>query len=131
MNGEYKEKLLSGGELSVTKNSWSIKYYFSGPDLRYNGTFVTVPGEKINDYIEAWRNNFKKYILLKASIPSGGKFETNGEMGMSIRVGWGEGVCLKAYHMPINTEDKLRQVTEDYSIAKERAIIVQEMLKKL
>ena len=52
--GEYREPLLSGGELIVTDSSWCIKYYFPGPDLRYNGTFVTIDASKVDEYIAAW-----------------------------------------------------------------------------
>lgn len=41
---KYTEALASGGELNVTENGWYIKYYFNGPDLRYNGEFVTMQG---------------------------------------------------------------------------------------
>lgn len=131
MNGQYSEKLKSGGELVVSDSSWHIRYYFSGPDLRYNGTFVTINGDEIDKYIQAWKNNFEKYLLLKETIPAGGKFDTAGDMGMSIRIGWAEGVCLRSYHMPIGTREKLAQVISDYQYAKERAIKLQNMLKNL
>lgn len=131
LSGEYKEKLTSGGELSVTAKGWSIKYYFAGPDRRYNGTFVTIPGNDIDKYIAAWKNNFKKYLELKKAIPAGGKFDTAAEMGMCIRIGFSEGVCLKSYHMPIRTEEKLNQVVSDYSFAKKRAQQIQCLLQSL
>lgn len=131
MNGQYSEKLSSGGDLVVTSKNWYIKYYFSGPDLRYNGTFVNVNGSEIDSYIRAWKNNFSKYLSLKKTIPSGGTFNTSGEMGMSIRIGWAEGVCLQSYHMPINSEAKLQQVIADYEYAKKRAIKLQEVLNSL
>lgn len=131
MNGQYSEKLSSGGELVISTQSWYIKYYFSGPDLRYNGTFVTINGNEIDKYIQAWKNNFDKYLLLKETIPKGGKFDTAGEMGMSIRIGWSEGVCLKSYHMPISSEAKLQQVISDYKYAKKRALKLQEILNNL
>ena len=53
MNGEYSEKLKSGGELKVSVNNWYIQYYSSGPDLRYNGTFVNIEGKDIDKYIDA------------------------------------------------------------------------------
>ena len=65
------------------------------------------------------------------TIPAGGIFETNGLMGMSIRIGWAEGVCLKSYHMSINSETKLNQVIKDYNYAKERALKLQEMIRLL
>ena len=38
--GQYQEGLKSGGQLIVTERDWYIEYYFPGPDLRYNGTFL-------------------------------------------------------------------------------------------
>lgn len=131
MNGEYSEKLKSGGELKVSVNNWYIHYYFSGPDLRYNGTFVNIEGREIDKYIDAWKKNFDKYLQLKKTIPAGGKFDTNGLMGMSIRIGWAEGVCLRSYHMPINNSSKLNQVIKDYEYAKNRAVKLQELLSSL
>jgi len=117
--------------LVVTSNSWHIQYYFRGPDLRYNGTFVTVPGKEIDAYISAWRTNFNKYIELKKVVPKGGTFETLGEMGMSIRIGWSEGVCLKSYHMPINKQEDLDKVITDYNYAKNSALKIMSMLKSI
>lgn len=131
MNGKYSENLKSGGELVVTSNSWHIQYYFRGPDLRYNGTFVTVPGKEIDAYISAWRTNFNKYIELKKVVLKGGTFETLGEMGMSIRIGWSEGVCLKSYHMPINKQEDLDKVITDYNYAKNSALKIMSMLKSI
>ncbi len=131
MNGQYSEKLPSGGELVVSSSGWHIQYYFPGPDLRYNGTFVTVRGNEIDKYISAWKHNFEKYLQLKETIPSGGSFDTPGEMGMTIRIGMWEGVCLKSYHMPIRTRDKLNQVIHDYEFAKERASKLQKLLQSL
>lgn len=131
MSGQYSEKLKSGGELVVTDQSWYIEYYFSGPDLRYNGTFVTINGNEIDKYIEAWKNNYSKYLVIKDTIPSEGTFDTRGEMGMSIRIGWSEGVCLRSYYMPIRTEKKINEVVADYQYAKERAIKLQKMLQTI
>ncbi|WP_300296006.1 hypothetical protein [uncultured Intestinimonas sp.] len=132
MNGQYSEKLISGGELIVSIDSWNIKYYFPGPDLRYNGIFVTVKGSEIEKYISAWKSNYSRYLLLKKSIPVDGDFCTTGEMGMSIRIGrFFEGVCLYSYHMPIKTVEKLNQVISDYQYAKERAVKLQELLHNL
>lgn len=129
--GEYTEKLNSGGELCITAKSWSIKYYFAGPDRRYNGTFVTIPGSEIDKYIDAWKNNFNKYTELKQMIPSGGSFDAAAEMGMHIHIGFSEGVCLRTYHMPIRTTEKLNQVLSDYTFAKVRAQQIQSLLQSL
>jgi hypothetical protein len=48
LDGEYSEKLRTGGDLKVTANSWKISYYFPGPDGRYNGTFVYVNDKDID-----------------------------------------------------------------------------------
>lgn len=45
---KYTEALASGGKLNVTENGWYIKYYFNGPDLRYNGEFVTIQGSDVD-----------------------------------------------------------------------------------
>lgn len=131
MDGEYKEKLRTGGELTVKKNSWSINYYFRGPDLRYNGIFVIVPDNQIDLYVCAWENNFKKYLKLKESIPEGANFEISGEMGMSIRIGLSEGVCLRSYHMATRTESMICEIISDYTKAKKRAQLIQDMMKKI
>lgn len=131
MAGEYTEALVTGGKLTVTQDGWTIEYYFSGSDLRYNGTFFTIQGTKIDQYINAWEKNFEKYLELKRTIPAGGSFSINGEMGMSIRIGTFEGVCLQSYHMPISTKEKLDKVISDYSNAKERASKIQKMLSQI
>lgn len=131
MVGTYSEKLKTGGELIVSATSWNIRYYFSGPDLRYNGTFVTLEGKEINKYIDAWADNFEKYLKLKETVPSGGKFETAGSMNMTIRIGFAEGVCLRSYHMPIHTQGKIVEVISDYEYARDRAMKIMEMLTGL
>lgn len=77
--GEYKENLPSGGELVVTPDSWCISYYFPGPDMRYNGTFLRIPSTKVDKYIRAWKNNFEEYMKLKHEWKLGGVFEKLGE----------------------------------------------------
>jgi len=132
MSGEYREQLSSGGELVVSEKEWHIKYYFPGPDYRYNGTVVTVNGVEIEKYIKAWQNNFHKFITLKKKIPRNGTFETEGSMGMSIRIGeFNEGVCIRSYHMPISTKRQLNQVIFDYSKAKNKVKEAQKMLRSL
>jgi len=128
MDGKYSEKLKTGGELVVSKGNWHIRYYFSGPDLRYNGQFVEIYGNKIELYINAWKNNFSKYLELRKMIPEGGCFSTPGEMGMQIHIGLFDGVCLRSYHMPINTEVKLNSVIADYKYANDRAITVKKLM---
>lgn len=129
LKGEYKEQLSTGGDLIVSAYSWYIQYYFSGPDARYNGTFKRIDGKEIDNYIKAWLENFKKYKELKRLLPSGGDSIYPGDMGMSIRFGFFEGVCLISYHMPIKDESKLEQVIDDYKEAKIKAIQIQQILR--
>jgi hypothetical protein len=130
--GTYEEALPCGGKLKVTKTSWEISYYFSGPDMRYNGTFISIPGNSIEKYITAFRENFAEYIDLKSTIPSGGEFSKQGKMGMSIRVGkFNQGVCLQSYFMPIDSKQKLEQLLDDYGYASKRAPQIQQFLSSL
>lgn len=68
---KYTEALASGGELNITENGWYIQYYFNGPDLRYNGEFVTIQGNDVDNYIKAYKNNYKKFLELQKVIPNG------------------------------------------------------------
>jgi len=132
MNGEFVQSLKTGGKLKVSSSGWEIEYYFAGPDLRYNGTFKRIYGNEIDKYINAWRNNFKKYQDLRESIPSGGDFSTSGEMGMTIRIGgWRDGVCLTSYEMPLNTQKQIDDVIAEYENAKKTAKKLQQILKEL
>lgn len=127
-NREYSEELLSGGKLVVRANDWFIHYYFPGIDLRYNGTFVDVKGSLIDKYIEAWKNNFRKYLELKNAIPDNGNFETKGEMDMSIRIGFAEGVCIRSFHLPIRDKEKLDLLISDYEYCKGKAQAIQQAI---
>ena len=109
-------------------NSWSISYYFPGPDSRYNGTFLSIHSTEIDAYIDAWKENFNKYLQLKQVLPSGGNADYSGKMGMSIRFGWTEGVCIKSYNMPIRTQEELNLVIQDYESAKLKAAQIQKLL---
>lgn len=132
MNGTYSEKLVTGGELKVSKNEWSIQYYFPGPDRRYNGTFVIIRGDKIQDYIDAWKKNYNEYQELKRSIPNGGTFIKKALLDMTIHVGgFADGVCLKEYHMKVNSIEKLNDVINDYVYAQNTAEKVMNLLKQM
>lgn len=130
--GTYEEILPCGGKLRVTKNSWEIFYYFSGPDSRYSGDIVTIQGSAIRQYAEAFRDNWLEYQSLKKSIPEGGEFSKAGKLDMTIRVGkFAEGVCIRSYHMPVNTLEKLKEVTNGYLYAEKRVPQIQEFLSTL
>lgn len=131
-NGTYKEKLICGGELTVTVDSWFINYYFPGPDLRYNGTFIKVAGDKVVSYIDAFEINWREFNKIKASLPTGSEFEKDGVCGMKIRAGgYFEGVCLAYHYLPIKTEEKLHEIISGYKYALSRAPQISEFLKKL
>jgi hypothetical protein len=131
-SGEYSEKLPCGGTLMVSKSSWKIQYYFPGPDLRHNGTFVNVPGATIETYISAFIENWKEYEQLTEQIPNGGEFSKAGKMGMTIRVGkFAKGVCLQSYHMPISSREQLKKVVDGYRYAMQRAPQIQSFLQSL
>lgn len=130
--GIYEEPLPCGGKLKVGVTSWDITYYFPGLDRRHNGTFVTVPGESIQHYIDAFLENWKEYENLKNSIPQGGDFVKVGKFGMSIRIGrFRDGVCIKDYHMPISTQSKLDQILDGYRYAIDRAKQIRALLSTL
>ena len=130
--GIYEEPLPCGGKMRVTKASWEIRYYFPGPDMRYNGTVVTIQGRLIQQFIDAYMENWSEYEKLKAVIPRGGDFSKDGKMGMSIRVGsFSDGVCICSYHMPINSQKQLTQILDGYRYAAKRAPEIQEFLAAL
>lgn len=130
--GEYREQLSSGGELIVTENNWYISYYFPGPDRRYNGTFFSVRSNDIDKYIQAWKNNFKKYVELKATLSLNGTFETAGEAGMKICIGgFREGVRIDGWHMNIQEQTKIDKIVTEYEQCKIKAKAIQDMLRSL
>jgi hypothetical protein len=59
MNGTYEERLSStgNGACRINKDSWSIRYYFSGFDLIYNGAWVTIKGNDIEKYTSAYSSS--------------------------------------------------------------------------
>ena len=132
-SGEYSEDIGKGGRLVVDRSGWQLKYYWSGPDLRYNGTFGHVPGREIERYVQAWELNFEKYLELKKMLPSEGEFVQQEAMRMEIRVNTllSEGVCLKSYHCCVATKEELRQMVQSYQKAKEKALLIQKMLAEL
>jgi hypothetical protein len=130
--GTYEEPLPCGGRLLVTKTSWEISYYFPGPDQRYKGTFHSIHGARIEQFVAAFAENWLEYESLRRSIPSGGDFTKPGKMGMSIRIGnFREGVCLHEYHLPISTRQQLERIVNGYEYARSRAPKIQEFLASL
>ena len=120
---KYTEPLASGGELNVTEDSWYIQYYFSGPDLRYNGEFVTIQGNDVDNYIRAYKNNYKKLLELQKILPKDGSFTTKGECDMNISCGgnYHVGITISAWYnhlsqpcnFPIVNEHDLNSVINE------------------
>lgn len=113
---EIKETLKSGGELVVDKNGWNIRYYFNGPDLRYNGQWVYSNGNK-----DAWIDNYHKFLELQ-EVFKNQKFCVKGKEDMYITE---RGVTLldDFYHLnnsvlPINCQNSLDAIIADYEYAK-------------
>ena len=134
MSGTYEEMLPCGGKLKVVETSWEIFYYFSGPDYRYKGTTVSIPGKSIEQYISAFKDNWAEYEQLKASIPKGGEFTKTGKMGMSIRIGvddYSTGVYLRSYYMPIRSAERLEIVIDGYRYAAQKVPQIQKLLASL
>ena len=130
--GTYEETLPCGGKLYVNGASWGIKYYFKGPDFRYNGTFFTAAGSNIANFISALQANWKEFLKIKEAVPAGGSFTKPGQMGMTIRVGsFAQGVCLHGHHMPIASDMQLQQLVASYMYASDRAPRLQKLLSTL
>ena len=130
--GEYTEMLPCGGKLNVKRVKWEITYYFPGRDRRHNGDFIHIPANQVPKYIKAYAKNWNEYQALKKTIPLGGDYSTEGEMGMTIRLGkYGRGVCIKSYHMPLDTKEAVLKVINSYKYALKRAPQIQEFLSEL
>ena len=91
-----------------------------------------VPEAHIESYISAFRDNWEDFEKLKSSIPIGGEFTKEGKMGMMLRIGkFAQGVCLRSYHMPINSKSYLESVINSYNYASKRAKTVQQFLASI
>ena len=131
-SGTYEEALPCGGKLRVTNARWDVVYYFSGPDQRYNGTFVTLFGTTLQNDIDAYRENWAEYQTLKAALPTDGEFSKAGKREMQIRIGkFAEGVCIRSHHNPIRNASALERVITGYKYAIARAPRIQGMLASL
>lgn len=127
----YEETLPCGGKLRVFRNSWEIRYYFAGPDFRYKGTFASIPGAQVEQYIRAYQKNWLAFIALKAATPKGTDVVKQGDAGMTISLGAFEGVFLVPFHMPIRSDAALTSMVGGYRYAQERVGRIQEFLRTL
>lgn len=131
-SGTYSERISDAGTLEVTAADWHIRFYFAGPDRRYNGTFFRVPGSQVDEYVAAYLQNWQTYLGLKQHIPAGANFDQAGLLGMRIRIGsFAEGVCLTSYHDPIRDQGALNRRIEGLRRAAVKAREVQRLLRGL
>ncbi|MFJ5718150.1 hypothetical protein [Neobacillus sp. NPDC093127] len=121
------------GKLSVTTNHWRIQFYFPGPDFRYNGTFISIDGSEIDQYLKAYLDNWNTFIKLKELVSNtGGEMTKVGEQNMSIRAGgFFEGVCIRHHYLPVSTKEQLEKVIADLKWAKKRANEVMNLLNQI
>jgi hypothetical protein len=128
-SGTYSENLTCGGRLNVSQESWSIEYYFPGPDRRYTGEFFVIPGPEVHSYIKAYEDNWNEYERLIACVPAEGSFEKPGLKNMVIRIGghWA-GVSISGYHLPISSRATLDRLLTTYRYCLERAPLIQDLL---
>ena len=132
MSGSYEEKLKTGGKLIVKNDNWYIQYYFPGPDLRYNGKFLSLDGNCIDNYISSWKENFEKCKKLEKEIPENGNYDIEGKMGMYIHIHNGNGyVTLDRWHFPIYSENELNFLLNDYAVSKAKAKIIMETVSSI
>ncbi len=120
MGKTCREELASGGTLIISENDFRIEYFFPGPDGRYGGVRVNIPGRKVETYMKAWKKNYERYEeLQKAAGESAGKRPAaiRGECGMTIRTGFMDGVYLKGSHMRVADRTQLDMIIRDYRYA--------------
>ena len=130
--GQYEEKLSDGGTLCVFNHSWEVKYYFPGPDLRHNGTFLRFGDRDIPKLVVAYQSAYQKYLDLKRTIAPGVELKLEQALNLTIRVGGHfEGICLASYHDPVANDSALQRKLAAYAVALDRAPRIQAMLKQL
>ncbi len=113
MDKMHREKLDSGGELVYGNRQMRIEYFFQGPDVRYGGVRIRIPGDEIAGYMNAWEENFARYEQLKSKDAAKMTVE-KGLKGMLIRVGMMGGVYLSGNHMRISRRSELECIKKDY-----------------
>lgn len=117
-----REPLASGGELAIYESGCRIEYFFAGPDGRYGGVHINIPGSRVEEYMEAWIANYERYESLGGGCGKEPVKAETGKCGMLIRTGFGQGVYLQGNHMRISTRKQLEQVVEDYKYVMQKGI---------
>lgn len=115
---KLEEKLADGGILMITEKDWYIEYQYQGPDDRYSQLPYRIYGKDMEAYKEAYVSNYNTYCLEKEA----GTVQTIcGDMGMNIRFGLYEGVCLYSHHKAIRTKKALDKQLHCFEYAQKRA----------
>lgn len=143
---EYKEKIVfkigqskygEYADLVVSEKNSKIVHWFDGPDRRYNTRGFVISGDDLDNYINAWRNSFKKMNLIKNELTNlnSGKYTTKGDKGLIISiVGNGGYVALWHYYwdrFQVSTLEDLNEVISKYEYAKNRIVEIQKMLRQI
>ena len=91
-----------------------------------------------DNYMKAYKNNYKKFLVLQKVIPNGGEFTTKGECNMNISCGgiYHMGITISQWYnhlshpncFPIKSEQDLTSVISDYEYCKLRAEEVSTLL---
>ena len=123
MGRTCREELASGGTLIISENDFRIEYFFPGPDGRYGGVRVNIPGRKVETYMRAWQKNYERYEeLQKAAGASVVKRPAamRGECGMTLRTGFKDGVNQKGSNKRVTERVQLDMIIRDYGYALDR-----------
>lgn len=132
INGEYTEEFMNNhGTLRIGSNHALIEFYFPGPDDRYKGTFISIQENEIDNYINAYKNNWQtaEEVQVKISDTPEAKFNQLGEMGMNITVTQNSiNLCIDNYHLPICSKKDCDNIIEHFNIAKYRIKEIRQRL---
>lgn len=132
ISGEYVESFgAPHGKLHIGATRADIQFYFPGPDLRYNGTFFNIPESEIDNYIQAYKDNWIKAQELyeKAQTLPDTTLRIVGEKGMNIIVSNRSiDIYLHQHHLPVRTEEQCSNMINRLQIAKLRIKEIQQKL---
>jgi len=111
---ELKESFPHGGTLIAREAGFELLFYFPGPDLRYNGTFLKIEGALLHQYIEAWHENWLTFKEMYMTMPDV-SFAATGTHGMRINI---SGIRLQG--LLVASDDELGAMVAVFQRALER-----------
>lgn len=120
-NGQNKrmEPITKDVTLIVTDKSWYLSVKVQGPDTRYGQKEFRIQDIEMDQYIEAYKKNFHRYLELKSSNTT--ITQEIGELNMTIRFGLYEGVCLFLHYSPVKTKKDLDKIIDLLRAAQAKA----------